>query len=67
MSKAKAAPRTAIGRGRTYGLGQRDPHTLPNYSMDNESSRENREKTRKWKSLGKMARHGHSFVGMKYV
>lgn len=65
-TEQKNTKRTHSGRGRSYALGQRDPHTLPSYGIDNESYAENRVKSRNWRSLGRKIRHGE-FVGAKYV
>lgn len=56
-------------RGRPYGLGERNPETLPGVHFGHnrsENEEENREGTRRWKRLGKLARAG-KLIGNKYV
>lgn len=56
-------------RGRPYGLGERNPDTLPGVhggTNRSETFEENREASARWKRLGKMAR-ANRFVGKKYV
>lgn len=45
-------------RGRAYGLGERNPATLPGSGKDAESIFENDEGTRYWTQLGKKVRAG---------
>lgn len=45
-------------RGRAYGLGERNPATLPGSGKDAESVAENLEATRYWNALGKKVRAG---------
>lgn len=52
-------------RGRSYGLGERRPDSLPGIYKDSESVTENRERTAFWKAQGKRAR-GLTLVGSKY-
>jgi hypothetical protein len=48
-------------RGRAYGLGERNPDTLPyvyGYPNRSETAAENEERTRYWKALGAKVRKG---------
>lgn len=51
---------------RGYGLGQRDPQTLPGKHVSNESTHDNRVKSRTWRSIGKTVRKT-GLPGFKYV
>lgn len=50
---------------RGYGLGQRDPSTLPNVRSDSESEWQNDRQTAKWRSLRKWVESGSS-TGYRY-
>lgn len=55
-------------RGRAYGLGERNPQTLPYVFTGpnrSETDAENREASRRWARLGKLAQAGR-FIGVKY-
>jgi hypothetical protein len=55
-------------RGRAYGLGERNPQTLPYVFTGpnrSETATENWEASRKWKSLRKQVQAGR-FIGAKY-
>jgi len=52
-------------RGRTHGLGERDPKTLPDGTHRRESFEENEAGTKRWAKLGKLSR-GISWTGSKY-
>lgn len=52
-------------RGRPYGLGERNPKTLPDGTRETETFEENAAGTRRWKRLGKLAA-GPAWTGAKY-
>ena len=45
-------------RGRAYGLGERNPDTLPGVHPNSESVSENREASRRWVRVGKLVAKG---------
>lgn len=51
--------------GRSYGIGERNPNTMWNSAHDAESYETHVERTRFWKSLGKVVRSANS-SGWKY-
>jgi hypothetical protein len=52
-------------RGRAYGLGQRNPETLPGAHPGSESESDNRVASARWRKLRRMVQAGR-FVGGKY-
>jgi hypothetical protein len=52
-------------RLRGFGLGERNPKTLPGSGSDAEMPSENREASARWARRGKIAR-GIALVGTKY-
>jgi len=54
-----------VTRLRSYGIGQRDPETLPGKKMNSETDYANRVGSRTWSTLRKRAA-SIEFVGHKY-
>lgn len=52
-------------RGRAFGLGERNPKTLPGVHADSELPSENARGTAHWNRIGKLVKAGR-FVGSKY-
>lgn len=54
----KKDPQASLYGLRGYGLGERNPETLPGADRDSESPQTNVVRTRYWRSLGKKIRKG---------
>jgi hypothetical protein len=52
-------------RGRVFGLGERNPKTLPYVHNDSETREENDRRTAHWRKVGKLVKAGR-FIGSKY-
>lgn len=52
-------------RGRTFGLGERNPKTLPGAHPDSELWSENVRRTAHWTRMRKLVQAGR-FIGSKY-
>jgi hypothetical protein len=65
MPKIRKASDPMKRRGRAFGLGERNPKTLPGAYPDSELWEENQRRTAHWSRVGKLVRAGR-FIGSKY-